>query len=156
MDPSFAVQPLTCTNDETGEVKKVGGVHALRVHAGLARDAYSGELQHLHTLLYDPDGYAFQEPLSRMFDAIETNLLVLDVVGIAPKWRKSKLGLLAVRRLLDLVGGGCGLAVSFIAPLRHDAATLRRYFRRMGRSPYYALSMSQVAPGATELLGGRP
>jgi len=37
----------------------------------------------------------------------------------------------------------------------------RRYFRRMGfrrlgRSPYYVLSMSQVMPTATELLGGTP
>ena len=88
-----------------------------------------------------------------------------------------------VRRLVDLVGCGCGLAVSLIAPLRHDAhrllkvpgswlpkhkckqerkeatVRLRRYFRRMGfrrlgRSPYYALPMNRVTPTAEELLGG--
>jgi hypothetical protein len=88
-------------------------------------------------------------------------------------------------RLVDLVGGGCGLAESLIAPLRRDAATvlrvppswlpmqrskeerraavvkLRRYFRRMGfrrlgRSPYYALPLNQVTPTAKELLGHGP
>jgi hypothetical protein len=42
---------------------------------------------------------------------------------------------------------------------RAATVKLRRYFRRMGfrrlgRTPYYALSMSQVTPGAAELLGG--
>jgi hypothetical protein len=186
---------VTCTDDATGNTTNVGRVHALRVHAALAEsageplfdvcDAHSGELHHLHALLYEPDGYSFREGIAQRFDAVETDLLVLDFVVLSPRWRRLKLGLLAVRRLVDLVGGGCGLAVSFIAPLRRDAAKLlrvrpswlprqtskearrqstiklRRYFRRMGfrrlgRSPYYALSMSQVTPSAAELLGGEP
>ena len=44
---------------------------------------------------------------------------------------------------------------------RAAVVKLRRYFRRMGfrrlgRSPYYALSMSQVTPTAAELLGRGP
>jgi hypothetical protein len=44
---------------------------------------------------------------------------------------------------------------------RAATVKLRRYFRRMGfkrlgRTPYYALSMSQVTPGAAELLGPAP
>jgi hypothetical protein len=186
---------ITCTDDETGEVTRVGKAHALRVHAGLAEnageplfdvcDAHSGELRHLHALLYEPDGYAFRGGITQRFDAVETDLLVLDFVVLNPRWRRLKLGLLSVRKLVDLIGGGCGLAVSLIAPLRHSAAELlrvppswlpqqtseeerrqaavklRRYFRRMGfrrlgRTPYYALSMSQVTPGAPELLGGMP
>jgi hypothetical protein len=184
---------VTCTDDQTGDVTKVGRVHAIRVHAGLAEnageplfdvcDAHSGELHHLHALLYEPDGYGFRGAIARQFDAVETDLLVLDFVVLAPRWRRLKLGLLAVRKLVDLVGGGCGLAVSLIAPLRRSAAKvlrvppswlpkhtskeerraatdkLRRYFRRvgfrrLGRSPNYALSMSQVTPTAEGLLGG--
>jgi hypothetical protein len=184
---------VTCTDDETGDVAKVGRVHALRVHAALAEeagvplfdicDAHSSELHHLHALLYEPDGYGFRENLVHRFDAVETDLLVLDYVVLHPRWRGLRLGLLAVRRLVDLLGGGCGLAVSLIAPLRHDAAKLLRvppswlpkqtskeerraatvrlrwYFRRMGfrrlgRSPYYALPLNQVTPSAAELLGG--
>ena len=182
---------ITCTDDETGAVTKVGKVMALRVHAALAHnmgeslfdvcDAHSGELHHLHTALYEPDAYHFRDDLMARFDAAEPDLLVLDYVVLAPKWRKLRLGLLAVRRTVDLLGGGCGLAVSYIAPLRRDAATyigvpkrwlpfhrtknerraatvrVRRYFRRMGferlgRTPYYALPLNQVVPTAKELL----
>jgi hypothetical protein len=186
---------ITCTDDETGDVTKVGKVAALRVHAALAHnageslfdvcDSHSGELHHLHALLYEPDRYHFRDEVMARFDAAEPDLLVLDYVVLSPRWRKLRLGLLAVRRLVDLIGGGCGLAVSLIAPLRHDAAKvlgvpgswlprhrgkeerraatvrLRRYFRRMGferigRSPYYALSLNQITPTAAELLGGEP
>jgi hypothetical protein len=186
---------ITCTDDETGEVSKVGRVKALRVHAGLAHNAgewlfdvcgaHSQELHVLHTLLYEPEGYNFQDDIQARFDTFETDLLVLDYIVLAPKWRKLRLGLLAARQLTDMVGGGCGLVVSLISPLRHDAADyirvpdswlprhesreqrkealvkLRRYYRRMGferlgRTPYYALSPSQVNPTAAELLGGEP
>ncbi|QDU20549.1 hypothetical protein [Urbifossiella limnaea] len=183
---------ITCTDDDTGEVTKVGRVTAIRVHAGLAQDAgeplfdvcdsYSQELANVHALLYEPDGYSFREPLMLRFEAMESDLLVLDYVVLNPKWRKLKLGLLAVRRFVDLVGGGCGLAVSYIAPLRHAASRmlgvpkswlpsherkadrraaavrLRGYFRgmgfeRLGRSWYYALPLNMVTPSASELLG---
>ncbi len=182
---------ITCTDDDTGAETKVGKVAALRVHAGLAHnageslfdvcDAHSGELHHLHTMLYEPDCYHFNDDIMARFDAAESDLLVLDYVVLDPKWRKLKLGLLAVRRLVDMIGGGCGLAVSLIGPLRRDAAKLlkvpkawlprnrgkeerrasavrlRGYYRRMGfvrlgRTPYYALP-NQVVPTAAELLG---
>ena len=192
---SSYVGVITCTDDDTGEVTKVGKLTALRVHAGHAQDAgarlfdvcdsYSQELAHLHGILYEPDSYLFREPLVRRFHAVESDLLVLDYVVLKPKWRKLKLGLLAARRFVDLVGGGCGLAVSIIAPLRHDAASLlgvpkvwlplhetkeqrraaavrlRRYFRRMGferlgRTWVYALPLNLIVPDAKELLGGGP
>jgi hypothetical protein len=189
------VGTVTCTDDETGEVTKVGKVTALRVHAALAQDAgeplldvcdaHSAELLHLYALLYEPDSYQFREKLLLRYEAIQSDLLVLDYVVLNPKWRGLKLGLLAVRRAVDLLGGGCGLAVSLIAPLRHDAAgllglpgrwiprqankverqdarvRLRRYFRtmgfeRLGRTPYYALALNLRNPSAAELLGGTP
>jgi hypothetical protein len=183
---------ITCTDDETGAETKVGRVSALRVHAGLACDAgeslfdvcdaHSGELQYLHTLLYEPDGHSFKEAVMREFDATNADLLLIDYIILDPRWRKLKLGLLAARKLVDLIGSGVGLAVSEIAPLRagahkqlripkdwlplhankdeQKAATvrLRRYFRRMGfrrlgKTPYYALSLAQIVPSAAELLG---
>jgi len=182
---------IICTDDETGAETKVGKVAALRVHAGLAQDAgeslfdvcdaHSSELHHLHTMLYEPDCYHFNNNLMTRFDAVEPDLLVLDYVVLDPKWRKLKLGLLAVRRLVDIIGGGCGMAVSLIGPLRRDAAKLlkvpkdwlprnrgkeerrasavklRSYYRRMGferlgRTPYYALPMNQILPNGFELL----
>jgi hypothetical protein len=173
---------ITCTDDETGAVTRVGRVRALRVHAALAADAgeslfdvcdaHSHELHVLHALLYEPDGYAFREPLVNGLDAHQWDLLALDYVVLHPRWRGLELGLLAVRKVADLLGGGCGLAVSNRSPLRHDttrlvnvparwlprhpskaarreaAVRLRRYFRwmgfvRLGRMPFYALPLNQ-------------
>ena len=186
---------VTCTDDETGYVANVGRVSALRVHVGLAHDAgesvydvcdsHSHELHLLHTLLYEPGGYGLKPSLARRFDVFDSDLLVLDYVVLAPRWRGLKLGLLAVRKAVDLLGGGCGLAVSLIAPLRRDAhelvrvprswlprhaddvqrraarVHLRKYFRnmgfrRLGRTPYYALPLNQVTPTAAELLRKEP
>ena len=182
---------ITCEDDETGAVTKVGRLSALRVHVALAHnagehlfdvcDCHSGELHSLHTLLYEPGQHHFREGLMARFEATESDLLVLDYVILNPKWRGLRLGLLAVRTFVDLIGGGCGLVVSEIAPLRPDAhkalrvpakwlprlsskddardgaVRLRRYFRRMGfrrlgRTPYYAMSLNQVTPTAAELL----
>jgi hypothetical protein len=182
---------ITCTDDATGKVSKVGKITALRVHVALAHnagealfdvcDCHSEELHLLHTMLYEPNTFHFNDGITLRFDAIQSDLLVLDYIVLNPKWRKLKIGLLAVRKLVDLIGGGCGLAVSEIAPLRHDAAKLlgipkkwlprhkskeerrastvrlRQYFRRMGferlgRTPYYALPLNQPTPNAEELL----
>jgi hypothetical protein len=56
----------------------------------------------------------------------DADLLVLDYVVSNPRWRGLKLGLLAVRKMVDLSGGGCGLVVSHIAPLRRDAHRMLR------------------------------
>lgn len=185
---------LSCIDDESGEATQVGRVSALKIHAHLALDAgetlfdvcdaHSQELNQLHSLLYDHEDGLKKELVER-FEATEPDVLVLDYVILDPKWRGLKLGLLAVRKLVDMLGGGCGLAVSLIAPLRPHAhkllrvpadwlpraedkeqrlearVKLRRYFRRMGfrrldRTPYYALSLHQITPNAKELLGREP
>lgn len=116
---------ITATGDD-GESAAVGRVSALRVHAGLAADhgeplfdvcdAHSHELHVLHTLLYEPGGYGFREALVRRFEAAEGDLLVLDHVVLDPRWRGQRVGLLAVRKAVDLLGGGCGLVVADVAP----------------------------------------
>ncbi|AMV23979.1 hypothetical protein VT84_06260 [Gemmata sp. SH-PL17] len=182
---------IRCTDDETGVVTNVGRVAARRVHAERACDAgewlydvcdaHSAELHDLHGFVYEPDGYDFKAPLVRRFETTGCDLLVLDYVILSPKWRGLRLGLLAVRKLVDLIGGGCGFVVSEIAPLsaegyealrvpaawlpplpsdeaiRDATVRLRRYYRRMGfrrlgRTRYYALPLNQVTPTAHDLL----
>lgn len=81
---------ITCTDDETGAETKVGKVAALRVHAGLAHnageslfdvcDGHSDELHHLHTMLYEPDCYHFND------DIMDT--LAAGVIGLRfPAWQ---------------------------------------------------------------------
>jgi hypothetical protein len=135
----------------------------------------------LQTLLYEPNDYGFKQVLVDRFGAMDFDCLVLDYVVLHPRWRGLKLGLLAARKLIDLLGGGCGLVVSHIAPLTHSApdllripaswvpqnptpearkraaAKLRRYFKKMGferipGTPYYGLSMTRVTPTLADLL----
>lgn len=179
-------------SDDRGRERAVGRVVAHRVHAGLAAndgeslfdvcDSHSDDLHRLHALLYEPNGYGFRSGLQRRFEAYELDLLVLDYVVLAPRWRGLRVGLLAARKLVDLVGGGCGLVVADIAPLnpeaseqlrvperwlpataseavrRAGAVKLRRHFRRMGferlgRTRYYALPTALDIPTASDLLG---
>jgi hypothetical protein len=173
--------------DDAGAVRRVGKVRAWRIHAGLAErygeslfdvcDAHSQEMHDIHTLLYEPNGYGFKESFVDALDAMDSDCLVLDYVVLNPKWRGLKVGLLAARKAIDLLAGGCGLVVCDIAPLRHEAhqfvgvpaswipsqdkreATrkLRRYFgrlgfRRLGKTPYFALSMARLSPTLADLL----
>ena len=131
--------------------------------------------------MIDPETDYFTHDIVRRFMAMDPDLLVLDYVVLSPRWRGLKLGLLATRKMVDLLGGGCGLVVYHIAPLRRDAyrmlrvpknwlprqksiegrkravVTLRRYFRQMGferigRTCYYGLSMARKVPTLAELL----
>jgi GNAT superfamily N-acetyltransferase len=177
--------------DDAGAVRNVGKVHAWRIHADLAEryggplfdvcDAHSHGLHVVHTLAYEPGHYRFRQALIDRFDALACDCLVLDHVVLHPRWRGLRLGLLAARKLVDRLGGGCGLAVCDVAPLRHDAhglprvppswlprhrteeergdaiVRLRRYYRQMGferigRTPYYGLSMARRLPTLADLL----
>jgi hypothetical protein len=177
---------VTC-RDEDGTPTEVGTALSYRIEASLAADAgeslfdvcdaHSAELHRVHALLYEPEGYEFREVLLRRFDIIESDCLVLDYVILDPKWRKLKLGLLVARRLVELLGGSCGLVVTDISPLLPSAygylevpkawiprgdkkearRKLRGYFRklgfsRLGKTPYYALGTAHRMPSAEELL----
>ena len=170
---------------------RVGRVHAYRVHMGLAAnhgeslfevfDAHSHQTFDIYKALFDPETDYFTEAIIRQFEAMDSDLLVLDYVVLNPRWRGLRLGLLAARKVVDLLGGGCGLVVSHIAPLRHEAhdmlrvpkswlpwhkteqdrkqavVKLRRHFRlmgfeRIGRTCYYGLSMTRLTPTLSDLL----
>ena len=182
---------VLCIDDETGEETVAGHIHALRLQADMAADhgeslfdvcdSHSQTMHKLHTLLYEPGKREFREPLVKRFEIFDSDLLVLDHILLDPKWRGLKIGLLVARKIIDLLGSGCGLIVSEIAPLlrsthkylevpakwipkprtkdaRKDAVVgLRSYFRQMGfkrigRSGYYALSNTLKTPIAKDLL----
>jgi hypothetical protein len=105
-------------------------------------------------------------------------------VVLHPKWRGLKLGLLAARKLIDMLGGGCALVVADILPLspaayrmlkippswipRHEdddelrmaRRKLRRYYRALGFSRirhcrFFGLSLSRKAPTLAEIIKAR-
>jgi hypothetical protein len=171
---------------DDGVLHRVGRAHAWRVHMGLAAnqgerlldvfDAHSQPMCDLYAVLFDPETDYFTDAIIHQFEVMDSDLLVLDYVVLHPRWRGLKLGLLAARKMVDLLGGDCGLVVSHIAPLRPDAyhmlrvpktwlpqhkkqavVKLRRYFRQMGferigRTPYYGLSLVRKVPTLADLL----
>jgi hypothetical protein len=182
---------IRCTRDRDGRMSCVGKVRAYRIHCDLAMragesvldvcDAHSREMHELYAALFDPEEDDLKDSVRRQFEAIDPDVLVLDYVLLSPRWRGLKLGLLAARKMIDLLGGGCGLTVSWIYPLHPDAeefgkvpagwiprhgsregerearARLRRHFRRMAfeRIPgtrYHGLSMARLTPTLADLI----
>jgi hypothetical protein len=186
---------ITCTRDPDGKRARVGRLKAYRLHAELAAehgeslfdvcDAHSQSMHDLYRAVYHPESGTFHEAVVDQFDAFASpDCLIVDYVLLHPKWRGLRLGLLAVRKLVDLLGGGCGLVLSEILPLNADAAEfgrlptgwirrqespeqrkaaagrLRRYFRKMGfkriaGTPFHGLSMARLMPTAEDLLRPR-
>jgi hypothetical protein len=182
---------LRYQRNHDGRIFRIGKVHAYRVHAALATDhgeslfdvcdAHSQELHDVYAAVFDHEQEGFRDDLVTQFDAADLDCLVLDYVILHPRWRGLRLGLLAVRKMVDLLGGGCGLAVAAILPLRSDAyealgvpadwlprhetsevrkqvvGKLRRHFKKMGfrrirGTPYHGLSLAQRTPRAADLL----
>ena len=176
-EPSDFVSEYTgtirCTRDRDGRVVRVGRVRAYRINAALAREG--GES------VFDAGQDDIREEVRQQFDGFDSDVLVLDYVLLLPRWRGLRLGLLAARKFIDTVGGGCGLVVSFVYPLNPDADQfrrvpagwiprhanrdeekegrrgLRRYFRRMGfrkieGTRFDGLSTARPVPSLSDLL----
>ena len=170
------------TRDCDGKVSTVGLVRAYRIHSNLAEEAgeplfdvcdcHSQEMHDLCAALFDAETDDIRAGL---------DILVLDYVLLSPRWRGLKLGMMAARRMIDLLGGGCGLAVSHVAPLNANAAEfsrvpvgwiplhagkdeerearqkLRRCFRRMGfrrvgGTRFHAMSLSLKTPTLEDIV----
>jgi hypothetical protein len=196
-EPSDFVSEYTgtirCTDDSTGRVRRVGRVRAYRIHAALAReagesvfdacDSHSQEMHEVYAAVFDTAEDDIREDLRQQFDGFDSDVLVVDYVLLSPRWRGLRVGLLAARKLVDLLGGGCGLVVSFVHPLNAEAdqflrvpagwiprhtgrdeerearRKLRRYFRRMGfrrieGTRFDGLSTAQPVPSLSDLLRG--
>jgi hypothetical protein len=182
---------LRYCQDETGKTSRARKMHAWRVHADLAWangesvfdvcDAHSQILHEVYAALFNTEEDSLTEAVRAQFDCFDSDLLVIDYVVLQPRWRGLKLGLLAVRKLVDLLGGGCALAVGDIQPLNLDAhrliqvppswlprneseeerrlacRKLRHYFRtmgfqRIGRTKYFGLSLSHQLPTLADLI----
>jgi hypothetical protein len=175
------------TRDRDGRESTVGLVRAYRIQVALAErageplfdvcDCHSQGMHELYAALFDPYTDGLRDDVVERFDVDASDVLVLDYVLLSPRWRGLRLGLLAVRKTIDLLGGGCGLAVSWTCPLNPDAAEfskvpagwiprgeeregrrkLRRHFRRLGfrrvgRTRFDALSLSRRTPTLEDLV----
>jgi hypothetical protein len=174
-----------------GRTFRVGKLHAYHIQADRAANdgvslfevcaGHSQALHDLHITVFDQEQDIYREEIQEQFTVVESDCLVIDYVVLHPKWRGLKLGLVAIRKAVDLLSTGCGLTVCAPALLERESVDrlgippvwlpqyanaeerrgavpkLRRYlkrlgFRRIGRSPFYALSMTHVAPSMHDLL----
>jgi hypothetical protein len=157
---------------------RVGRFRLYRVLLGLAVayghrpfdvfDAHSDKLCRYYAALFDPETGTVRGAAGRRPHSGGADLLLLDALILEPPWRGLRLGLLAVRRLLDLLGGSCGLVACRPVPLgdadaaggrQAGKAKLRRHlrrlgFRRVGRTGYYGLAPAGPAPRFEDLLRG--
>lgn len=109
-----------------------------------ALDAHSAELEE-YCALYIEHGHG-TEAVEQQFEPIGTDLLIVRRVRIAEPYRGHGLGLLAVRRVADMFGWGCGLVALKPFPLqfagkgaecegrefRAARKKLTRYWARLG------------------------
>lgn len=173
--PDDFVVEITGTVRHEGE--PIGEFRLLKVLLGLACnygenifdifDSHSRELCEIYETLFDPETGDIREEIDEQFQCLGSDLLIIDSIVLSPKWRGIRLGLLALRKLIDLHEGDCCLVVCRPYPLE-DADTperrragrvkLRRYFkrlgfRRIGRTPFYGLSTTRVMPKFEDVLG---
>jgi hypothetical protein len=58
--------------------------------------------------VFDIDTDDITEELRDNFDGFDRDVLVIDYVLLAPRWRGLRVGLLAVRKLVDCWAAGAG------------------------------------------------
>lgn len=129
-------------------------------------DAHSQGLLEIYVALFDPNTDDIRDKIDRRFECLGSDLLIIDNITLDPKWRGLKLGLLALRKLIDLHESDCCLVVCQPYPLENadtpeerkaGKLKLRRYikklgFRRIGRTEFYGLSTTHVTPKFEDVL----
>lgn len=119
------------TRERDGKAFNVGIARAYRIHADLTGqageslfdvcDCHSQQMHDLYAALFNTDADDILEDVRADFDVFDGDILVLDHVLLSPRWRGLKLGLMAAKKMIYLLGGGCGLAVSWACPLNPEA-----------------------------------
>jgi len=131
-------------------------------------DAHSDNLLAYYEAVFDPETGDIREVIDDQFECTGSDLLIVDSIVLERKWRGLKLGLLALRRLIDLHETECRLVVCQPYPLenadtpverREGKVKLRRYFknlgfRRIGRTDFYGLSTTHIMPKFEDVLRG--
>ena len=172
---------------------RIGEVIAFRLHAGKAFedgvdlsfecDALDQAAVDVCDLFYEPDG-GFRDSIHDQFPdliACGPDLLILHLARVDPQYRGRCLGLRALRRTIDVFGGGCAIVAlrpfptqfegigsgrpstdEFFAGFSMDRAeawsALECYWRRLGvervgDTPYFAFCQSHRQPGVDDLQG---
>jgi hypothetical protein len=160
-----------------GEAEKVGEFSCSRVYVEQAAeegedvfdlcDAWSQELHHASVVLFSLKTRLPRQWLVDRFGTDTADFLLLETLTLEPRWRGLKIGLVVLRRLIDLFAPRFGMVVcqpfAFGAKdekgWREGTVKLRKYvralgFQRLRKSPFYGLCTSHVIPTAEQVLRG--
>jgi hypothetical protein len=118
---------------DQGESEQTAGyVNAslLQFGAGLDRgvspdqlgDGISGDIAEYWELLFDPHTGMWKDELQAEFEIDRTDLLVIDCIELQSRLRGHGVGLLAIEKVIDLFGVGCGLVACKPWPLQFTPA----------------------------------
>lgn len=191
-DPSDCITEIAgiirCSPDGGETIRKAGKLRLFRLNAEVASDhgisirdacdSHSEGLLNYAKVLYQGRSNVLKQRLQEQFDAISSDVLVLDSCVLASKYRGQGIGLLAMRRCIDLFGGGCDLIVCLPCPLSGGGEfpvpdrvlagfssvpksigrrKLAQYwtqlgFRPIGRNGYHGLSMTHPHPTFNEVV----
>jgi GNAT superfamily N-acetyltransferase len=85
-------------------------------------DGISGDIAEYWELLFDLETGRWKDDLQTEFEIDRTDLLIIDCIELRPTLRGHGVGALAVERVLELFGAGCGLAACKPWPLQFTPA----------------------------------
>ncbi len=149
-------EPDRFISEHAGVIRRSRDRGGKTINVGVAR------AHDLFAALFDSGTDDIREDVRAAFDVFDADILVLDHVLLSPRWRGLKLGLMAARKMIDLLGGARVPARwiprhAEVDEEREARRKLRRHFRRMGfrrigRTRYDALSLSQVTPTLEDIV----
>ena len=92
-------------------------------------DGISGDIAEYWELLFDLDTGMWKDDLQTEFEIDRTDLLIIDCIELQPELRGHGVGALAVERVIELFGVGCGVVACSIGSVLLLCRQLRQFQR---------------------------
>ncbi len=98
-------------------------------------DAHSQDIYQYATTFYDEQGM-LKDALEEVFESAGDgqDLLIIDEIALTPAHRGQLVGLRTLRRLVQLLGSGCGFATTIVFPLQFQDRRLHEFDQHPERS----------------------
>ncbi len=85
-------------------------------------DGISGDIAEYWELLFDLETGRWKNELQTEFEIDRTDLLIIDCIELRPRLRGHGVGMLAIERVIEVFGVGCGIVACKPWPLQFTAA----------------------------------
>jgi hypothetical protein len=126
---------ISAKSEDRGNEEDIGYIKASLVQFGEAighgisterlGDGIDGNIAEYWELLFDLDTGCWKEEVQDEYETSGCDLLIIDCMEISPKFRGTGVGPIAVGRIIDIFGPGCGLVACKPWPLQFTPAFAR-------------------------------